>query len=95
MAWGHPETSGLPTIDYFLTSALMEPEDGDDHYTERLVRLADAYERMWEIYDLPMLPQEWVKRSAAERSEIAAQGRASARGVSSCPCPQYFDPETP
>jgi protein O-GlcNAc transferase len=38
-AWGHPETSGLPTLDYFLSSELMEPADGEDHYTERLVRL--------------------------------------------------------
>ncbi|MBI1208759.1 MAG: tetratricopeptide repeat protein [Azospirillum sp.] len=37
--WGHPNTSGMPTIDYFLTSALMEPPDGPDGYTERLVRL--------------------------------------------------------
>jgi protein O-GlcNAc transferase len=37
--WGHPVTSGLPTIDDFLSSDLMEPPDGDDHYTERLVRL--------------------------------------------------------
>lgn len=36
---GHPETSGLPTIDYFLSSDLMEPADGDDHYTETLIRL--------------------------------------------------------
>jgi predicted O-linked N-acetylglucosamine transferase (SPINDLY family) len=38
-SWGHPETSGMPTIDYFLSSDLMEPPDGDAHYTERLVRL--------------------------------------------------------
>lgn len=37
--WGHPVTSGLETIDYFLTSELMEPPEGDAHYTERLVRL--------------------------------------------------------
>ncbi len=36
---GHPETSGLPTIDYHLTSDLMEPENGQEHYTETLVRL--------------------------------------------------------
>jgi protein O-GlcNAc transferase len=36
---GHPETSGLPTIDYFLSSDLMEPGDAAEHYTERLVRL--------------------------------------------------------
>ncbi len=39
MAWGHPVTSGMPSIDLFLSSALMEPADGDAHYTERLVRL--------------------------------------------------------
>ncbi len=38
-SWGHPNTSGLPTIDYYLSSDLMEPPDGDEHYTEKLVRL--------------------------------------------------------
>ncbi|MGH7905893.1 MAG: hypothetical protein ACREP6_04625 [Candidatus Binataceae bacterium] len=38
-SWGHPETSGLATIDYFLSSDLMEPMDADSHYTEKLVRL--------------------------------------------------------
>jgi protein O-GlcNAc transferase len=38
-SWGHPETSGLPSIDYYLSSDLIEPPDGDEHYTERLVRL--------------------------------------------------------
>jgi protein O-GlcNAc transferase len=37
--WAHPITSGLPTVDYFLSSDLMEPEDGATHYTERLIRL--------------------------------------------------------
>ncbi len=39
MAWGQPVTSGLPTVDYFLSSEAMEPPDGDTHYTETLVRL--------------------------------------------------------
>jgi protein O-GlcNAc transferase len=38
-SWGHPDTSGLPTLDYYLSSAAMEPPDGDAHYTEQLVRL--------------------------------------------------------
>jgi predicted O-linked N-acetylglucosamine transferase (SPINDLY family) len=38
-SWGHPDTSGFPTIDAYLSSALMEPRDGDDAYTEKLVRL--------------------------------------------------------
>lgn len=39
VAGGHPVTSGLPTIDYYLSSDLMEPDDADGHYTETLVRL--------------------------------------------------------
>ncbi|RUT10017.1 hypothetical protein DSM106972_005120 [Dulcicalothrix desertica PCC 7102] len=38
-SWGHPVTSGLPTIDYYLSSDLMEPENAQEHYTEQLVRL--------------------------------------------------------
>jgi protein O-GlcNAc transferase len=38
-SWGHPTTSGFPTLDYYLGSDLMEPPDGQNHYTERLVRL--------------------------------------------------------
>jgi predicted O-linked N-acetylglucosamine transferase (SPINDLY family) len=38
-SWGHPNTTGYPTIDYFLSSDLMEPDDGEQHYSEHLVRL--------------------------------------------------------
>ncbi len=38
--WGHPVTSGLPTIDYFISSQHAEPADAKEHYTERLVRLS-------------------------------------------------------
>jgi Fe-S-cluster containining protein len=38
-AWGHPVTSGSPMVDGYLSSVLMEPENGDDHYTEKLFRL--------------------------------------------------------
>jgi predicted O-linked N-acetylglucosamine transferase (SPINDLY family) len=38
-AWGHPVTPGLPTIDYFLSGDLMEPENAQEHYSERLIRL--------------------------------------------------------
>ncbi|WP_207460984.1 tetratricopeptide repeat protein [Azospirillum sp. SYSU D00513] len=39
VSWGHPDTTGLPTVDCFLGSDLMEPEGAEAHYTERLVRL--------------------------------------------------------
>jgi len=40
-SWGHPETSGIVTLDYFLSSDLMEPPDADSLYTEKLVRLSN------------------------------------------------------
>ena len=39
VTWGHPVTTGLPAIDYFLSSTLMEPENGQQNYTEALVEL--------------------------------------------------------
>ena len=39
MAWDNPVTSGLPTVDYFLSGALMEPMNAKDHYSETLVCL--------------------------------------------------------
>jgi predicted O-linked N-acetylglucosamine transferase (SPINDLY family) len=38
-SWGHPITTGMSSIDYFLSSDLMEPQDGTEHYSEKLVRL--------------------------------------------------------
>ncbi len=40
VTWGHPDTTGLDTLDYFLSAKDLEPEQGaDDHYTETLIRL--------------------------------------------------------
>ena len=38
-SWGHCDTSGLPSIDYYISSDLMEPPKADHHYTEKLIRL--------------------------------------------------------
>jgi predicted O-linked N-acetylglucosamine transferase (SPINDLY family) len=38
-SWGHPVTSGFPTMNYFISSGLMEPSDAERHYTEQLIRL--------------------------------------------------------
>lgn len=37
--WATYVTSGLPTIDYCLSAALLEPEQAEEQYTEKLVRL--------------------------------------------------------
>ncbi len=59
VAWGHPVTSGLPTIDYFLSSALMEPPDADAHYRENLIRLP----HLSICYERPELPQNPIPRA--------------------------------
>ena len=40
VSWGHPDTTGIPAIDYFISSALAEPEGAEAHYSEKLYRLA-------------------------------------------------------
>lgn len=57
-SWGHPDTSGLPTIDYYLSSDLMETENAQEHYTEKLVRLPNL-----SIHYIPLaiLPEEIKK----------------------------------
>src|SRR5262245_4102755 len=35
-SWGHPETSGLPTIDHYLSAEALEPADANAHYSEAL-----------------------------------------------------------
>jgi len=38
-SWGHPETTGLPTIDYYLSAEALEPSGAQEYYTEQLVLL--------------------------------------------------------
>ena len=47
--WGHPETTGLPTIDYFLSAEEMEPPRAQENYTEQLITLPNlgCFYRAW------------------------------------------------
>jgi len=67
VAWGHPITSGLPTIDYFLSSDLMEPEDAESHYREQLIRLPN----LSISYPKPELPPNPIPRSQFQIPEDA------------------------
>ena len=58
-SWGHPDTSGLPTVDDYLSSDLMEPPDAQAHYTEHLVRLPNL--SIW--YEPPALTAAALSRS--------------------------------
>lgn len=41
-AWGHPDTTGLPSIDYYLSTERFEPPGAQAHYSERLVQLRNV-----------------------------------------------------
>lgn len=39
VSWGHPDTTGLTSIDYFVSADAAEPEGAEAGYCERLIRL--------------------------------------------------------
>ncbi len=58
--WGHPITSGLPTMDYFITNAPMEPPHAQNYYSEKLVvmpGLSLVPENIFAEQNLPDLPR--------------------------------------
>ncbi len=59
-AWGHPVTSGLPTVDFYLSSELMESENAQEHYSETLIRLPN----IGLCYTKPVLPE--IKKTRSE-----------------------------
>jgi len=66
VTWGHPDTTGIPTIDYFLTCDAMEPADGERYYSERLVRLPGTTL----FYPRPVAPSAPKSRAALGLPEI-------------------------
>lgn len=38
-SWGHPVTTGLPSIDLYFSAELLEPAPAGNHYREKLIRL--------------------------------------------------------
>ena len=59
MAWDQPITSGLPTIDYFISSALTEPKDAQEHYSEKLVLLPGV----GVCYQKPVIPRALFRKT--------------------------------
>ena len=60
VTWGHPVTTGIDTIDYFISAEAIEPADADAHYSERLVRLPAFF---LPAYDRPPLLRERKTRA--------------------------------
>ena len=67
MTWGHPVTTGIETIDYFVSSQLLEIAEADEHYSERLFRL----KTLPVYYHRPTLP---VPSHGREHFHLPATG---------------------
>lgn len=55
---GHPETTGIDTIDYVVGSRSYEPPHADENYTERLL----CIEGINYIFAPPKTPERWLTR---------------------------------
>jgi protein O-GlcNAc transferase len=62
VTYGHPVTTGLPSIDYFLSGDLMEPPNAQAQYTEKLIRLPNLGIR----YSKPAIPRALLTKSRAD-----------------------------
>ena len=58
VTWGHPVTTGIPNMDYFISSDKSEPPGAEEHYSERLI-LPD---RLTTYYYRPELPEALTPR---------------------------------
>ena len=77
--WGHPVTTGLPSIDLFISGELLEGTGAERHYRERLIRLPGT----GVCTDLaPVQPQPW--------ESSAPQGNCIRFAL--CQQPIKFDP---
>ncbi len=64
VTWEQGLTTGLPTIDYFLSGDLLEPVGADGHYSETLVRLPNLFSYYRQV----------PATSPAENEEQSTQG---------------------
>ncbi len=57
--WGHPVTTGHANVDVFFSSEAMEPDNGQQHYTEKLMTLPG----IGTCYPRPEVPEPAARAS--------------------------------
>jgi predicted O-linked N-acetylglucosamine transferase (SPINDLY family) len=57
---GHPDTTGVRTIDYFISSRKMEPENANEHYSEKLALIENipAYVNKPELPEISLTKEK-------------------------------------
>jgi protein O-GlcNAc transferase len=72
-SWGHPITTGLPTIDIYLSGELIEAPQAERHYGEKLVRLpgtgvcTEFPGLRAQPWDAPMRPADVVRFAVCQQ----------------------------
>lgn len=74
VSFGHPDTTGIPTMDYYVSNDLYEPPGASEHYSERLV----------ELHDLPTLAY-YFRPPAQSMPTRAELGLPAAARLYVCP----------
>jgi len=62
VSFGHPNTTGIPTMDYFLSNDLFEPPEAQAHYSETLVQLRNLPTLAY--YYKPVVPAQSATRES-------------------------------
>ena len=60
VSFGHPDTTGIPSMDYFVSNDLFEADDAQSHYSERLFMLHDLGTLAY--YYRPVVPAVMKRR---------------------------------
>lgn len=73
-SWGFPVTSGIPQMDYYLSSELVEGDGAEDHYSERLLRAGTllTFQSRVELPDPPK-PREYYGFTPSQHLYLFAQ----------------------
>jgi len=74
VSFGHPDTTGIANMDYFISNDLYEVPAGADHYSERLFLL----------HDLPTLAYYYRPPAPAQRVDRHALGIDSGEHIYLC-----------
>jgi protein O-GlcNAc transferase len=62
VSFGHPNTTGIPTMDYFLSNDLFEPSGAQEHYSETLIQLRNLPTLAY--YYKPVVPRQTATRES-------------------------------
>lgn len=60
VSFGHPDTTGIANVDYFVSNDLFEPAEAQEHYSEKLFLLHDLGTLAY--YYRPQLPKLMKRR---------------------------------